>query len=450
MKKNRILSLLLLSTLLVSLFSVPTLAAEAPTLECRNAILVDATHNEILLEKEAYTKSYPASITKVMTALLVLEAIEAGQLSPSSMITAHQDAFVGLSAQGSTANIKVGETMSVENLLYCLMLPSANEAANILAMAVSGTLAEFTEKMNEKAAELGCEGTHFANAHGLHNPDHYTTAYDISLFFRAALEHDLFRTIISTPSHTVPATNLGGERYFFNSNGLISNLYYTGYTYGKCIGGKTGTTDEAGRCLVSAAEDDDSLLISVILGSGVVEIDGAKKQGQFTESIKLLDHGFYDFHRVTITKNDEPVDKVAVTLSRQADEVMVKPQGSITRTLPVDLDLEQIESTITLFSDSVEAPVAEGQVLGKMTLSHEGTEYGTLDLVAVTSVERSELLYKKAQIISFFQNSGVKLALALVAVVIFLVALRFLVFRKRRRYRPSRVAGRRNYRGSRR
>ena len=452
MKKYRFLSLLLLLPILLSSLVLPAAALEDPNLQCTHAILYDANYGEVLYDMDATEKAYPASITKVMTALLVLEAIEAGQLSLSTPITAGDTALQGLTGNYSTANIKVGETMSVEELLYCLLLPSANEAANILAVAVDGTIEDFVSHMNRRAGELGCQGTHFTNPHGLHNDEHYSSAYDIALYMTEALKYDTFCTIIGTASHTVPATNLSAERLFYNTNALISNLYYFGYVYDKCIGGKTGSTDEAGRCLVSAAEDGDTLLIAVVLGSGVIQVDGADKQGQFYESARLLKWGFSNFERVTITKGSEPVDKVTVTLSRQADEVNVKPQGSITRTLPKDLDLDLIETEINLFSKEVEAPVEEGQVLGTMKLSYEGEVYGTLDLVAVNSVERSELLYKKAQFIAFFQNSKVQLVLGLVFLLAVVILFNLLVLRKRRRYRAGVGGGRRrgNYRGTRR
>ena len=339
----------------------------------------------------------------------------------------------------------------MEQLLYCLLLPSANEAGNILAVAVDGSIEAFVEHMNTRAKELGCKGTHFVNPHGLHDPDHYTTAYDISLYMTEALKHELFRTIIHTATYVLPATAHMGEQTFYNTNALISNFHYSGYVYDKCIGGKTGTTDEAGRCLVAAAESGDTLLISVILGSGVVDPNGAKRQGQFTESTKLLKWGFDNFRRVTISQGNDPVDKVAVTLSRQADEVMVKPEGEVVRTLPKDLDPSLIETTIHLNSDTVEAPVEEGQVLGTMTLSYEGTDYGSLDLVAVTSVERSELLYKKAQVAAFFQNFGVRVIAVIVLILVIAVLLKVLVFRKERRYGARVMSrGRRNYRGGRR
>ena len=457
MKKysSRIISLLLLCPLLLSLFTLSAGAQEEDlNLFCTHAILMDANYGEVLYEESAYEKAYPASLTKVLTALLVVEAIEEGTLTAQQMITAGDTVNQGMVSGASTANIKVGETLSVEELLYCLLLPSANEAANVLAVAVDGSIEAFVEHMNRRAGELGCQGTHFTNPNGLHDDDHYTTAYDLALMMTKALEYDLFRTIIGTTVHTVPPTNeTPEERVIYNTNGLVSNWYYSGYVYDKCIGGKTGTTDQAGRCLVAAAEDGDTLLVSVILGSGPMEQEGYDKprQGQLVESTRLLQWGFSNFHRVTITKGDDPVAKVAVTLSRQADEVNLKPQGSITRTLPIDMDLDLIETRITIPYESVEAPVEEGQVLGTMTLSYEGEVYGTLDLVAVTSVERSDLLYKKQQFINFFQHTWVKLILVVIGVLVVLVLLKLFVFRKRRRYRAG-VGGRRrgNYRGGRR
>lgn len=453
MKKYRFPSILLLLSLVCSLLCLPAGATEELELHCTNAILIDANYDEILYEKNAYDKAYPASMTKVMTALLTLEAIEDGTISESTMVTVSDFAARKDFPDESTANLKSGEQMSVKDLLYCLLLPSANDAAKALAEHLGGSVDDFAQMMNQRARELGCQNTNFINPHGLHDDNHYTTAYDIALMFMQAMEHDLFLEIIATPSYTAAATNLSKERYFFNTNGLISNLYYLGHVYDKCIGGKTGSTTEAGRCLVSAAEDGDKLMISVIMGSGPIEVDGNTRQGQFTESKKLLEYGFNNFRRVTISRPDEPVDKIAVTLSRDADEVMVKPQGSLTLTLPKSINEEDIQSEITLFSDSVEAPVAEGQVLGSMRLYYEDREFGELDLVAVTAVERSELLYKKMQFLNFMDEYGMRLAIGIVLAIVLIVVLIFLLRRSRRRtYRSSRRRGgyHSNYRGSRR
>ena len=173
------------------------------------------------------------------------------------------------------------------------------------------------------------------------------------------------------------------------------------------------------------------------------------KQGHFRESKRLLEYGFNNFHRVTITKDSEPVGKVKVTMSRQADEVNVKAQGSITKTLPKSMDVDDIETDVRLFADEVEAPVKEGQVMGVMTLSYNDEVYGKLDLVAITSVERSELLYKKKQFIEFFQNEGVRIILAVVMFLAAIVILKLTVFRRKKRPKAGAAARRGNYKGTR-
>jgi len=435
MKKYRLRSAFVTILMLLSVVApFPARAIEAIDINAKYAILVDAAHGEILYDKNSREQAYPASITKVMTALLVIEAIEAGSLSLDTMVTCSDTAWNGLSIYGSTADIQPGEALSVEDLLYCLMLPSANEAANILAEAVSGDVEAFVALMNRRAGELNCEGTHFSNSHGLHDDDHYTTAYDIALFFAEAMGHEIFQTIVSTKVYETAATGRKDPRLYYNTNPLISTWYYTGYYYNKCTGGKTGTTPEAGGCLVSAAEDKGGYLISVVLGAETVtKEDGTTDRPQYSESQRLFTWGFKNFAERTISPGDDPVASITVSLSQEADQVLVRPDGSITCVLPVDVSLDAIESEIHLFSDSVEAPVAAGQLMGTITLSYEGTEYGTLDLVALNDVERSDFLYKKQQIIDFFQSYGKALLTLAVAVVILLTALRIAYVRKQRR-----------------
>ena len=438
MKKCRFPALLAVLTLLTALFlPLSVSAVEDPGLTCRNAILLDATYDEVLYDKGAYEKVYPASITKVMTALLVLEAVDAGQLTLDTPITATAEALE-VPKDSSTAKIQVGDTYTLEQYLYCLLLPSGNEVAQILAITVDGSIEAFVDHMNRRAEELGCLGTHFANPHGYHDDNHYTTAYDITRYMKAAMEYDLFQTILTSPNYTLPANGVSEERIIRNTNALTSNWTYTDYLYGPGTGGKTGTTDEAGNCLVETAQKGAMSLISVILGAEEVDLgNGDVDHRQFSETIKLLDWGFDNFQRVTLTPDESLVAKVQVNLSTQADEVNVKPLGSITRTLPKDVDPDQVEMTINLFSESVDAPVEAGQVLGVLTLSYDGVDYGKLDLVADTSVERSDFLYYKDQVESFFRNAGVRLLLAVVLIAVVIVLLRVLVFRKRRRYRSG-------------
>jgi len=446
MKKYRFFSLILALALFAGL-SAPAYAIEEISIDARCALLMDANYDEVLYAKNADRKAYPASITKVMTALLTIEAIERGELSPSTVITASEEA-AAIPKGSSTANIMAGEQMTVEDLLYCLMLPSANEAAQILAEAVSGSIPEFVELMNRRARELGCQSTHFANPHGFHEEDHYTTARDIYIFSKEAFRHDLFRTVVYTSIHDVPATNKSKERKLYNTNALVSQWHYQGYRYDKVIGGKTGSTDEAGYCLMAAAENGDEYLISVVLGAETIVDDRGYVQDrkQFSESRRLLVWGFQNFKRVTLSQDDKPVASMPVTLSQETDAVLLQPQGAITRTLPVDLDEDELERSIALFYDSVQAPVEEGQVLGTMTISYEGEVLGTMDLVACTSVERSEFLYQKERIEQFFKKSGTQVLLAAVILLAAIVCLRLLVFRKRRRPYSS-TGGRRSNSG---
>ena len=392
MKKYRFSALFACAAVFASLLlAVPASAsgAEGFSVDARHALLMDAEHDEVLYEQDADARAYPASITKVMTALLVLEAVDRGELSLEQVITASSTYDADLTPDGSTQNIQPGEQLTVHQLLQCLLIASANEAANILAETVAGDLESFVALMNQRAAELGCTGTHFANAHGLHNDNHYTTAHDIYRFVRAAMEYDAFREIVSTADCYIDATNLSEQRHFFNTNGLLSSLRYTGYVYSGAIGVKTGNTNEAGLCLAAAAERDGVYLISVVLGAQRTPgTTGSEGFNQFSESIRLLDYGFDNFTRRAILDPLLPLEEVTVTLSKEAESVMVRPADTVERTLPSDLDLSLIQQDITLYADTVEAPVEEGQVLGKVTLSYNGADYGTVDLVATNSVSR--------------------------------------------------------------
>lgn len=449
MKKYRIWSVLLCAALIAGLF-LPTTAQAIPEMDvdATAAILVDMDYREILYEKNAHEKRYPASITKVMTALLTIEAVERGELSMDQVITASSTFQQDLSADGSTQNIKPGEEMSVQNLLYCTLVASANEACNILAEAVSGEVDAFVSQMNQRALELGMADTHFVNAHGLHKDEHYTTAYDISLMVMEALKHDSFRQIVATTDYRVPATNLSEERYFYNTNALLSNWKYVGYTYSSAIGVKTGHTPEAGQCLASAAVENGKTLVAVVLGcQREPNTTGSAGYTYFSESKRLLQWGFSYFDRKVIVEEAEPIAEVEVTLSRENDHVLVKPQGRLEATLPVDVDPANFQSDVELYAQSVPAPVERGQVMGKVTYSYEGKEYGTLDLVAVDGVSRSELLYHLDQLQNFFGQLWVQVLCVVLALLILILVVRHLLFGRRRgRYAGGGYGGRRRRR----
>lgn len=260
MKIRRILSVFLACLMLgtaclrVTAFAEPkeapkTNAAGLPefTARAKAALLVDESCDRVLLDQNAHDKMYPASLTKIMTAYLTLEAVSKGQLTMNQTVTVSNSAMQGLDEDGSTAGIVAGEKISIENLLYCLMVVSANEAANILAEAVSGSIDEFVKLMNQKVQELGLKDTHFVNPTGLHNPNHYTTAWDMYKITQAAMKYEQFMTICNTKAYEVPATNKSDVRELHSTNFLISTWLNTGYFYDRedinayAEGVKTGT-----------------------------------------------------------------------------------------------------------------------------------------------------------------------------------------------------------------
>lgn len=457
MKKYRFLSLLLTGLLALTL-AAPAAALEDPQPNCKAAIVVDGDNQEILYELNAHERMYPASITKIMTSLVVLDAVDKGEISLDTQVTASAQA-VDLPWDSSTAGIKAGEVLTVLDLLYCDLLPSGNEACNILSEAVAGTSAEFVARMNAKAQELDMKDTHFANPHGLHDPEHYTTAYDIYLMAYAAMGNETFRTIVRSPSYTLPATNLQEARTIYSSNGMLTGFYAgAGYTYGKAIGIKTGYTGEAGRCLASAAVDElGRTFYCVVLGTeDTKNEDGSWYKWSFPESKRLLEWAFDNFQRTTLLGPDTEnvLREVSVTLSDEADYVKVQPVGSIEATVPSDFDISQAKLDIKL-PDSIEAPVTAGDKLGTVTLEYNGVEYGTLDMVAADSVSRSDFLYTVQQIQFYWSKWWVKAlviagVMGIAAIVIFVAVV---LPRRKARRRYSRAGGGRrhasNYRGRR-
>lgn len=453
MKKYRFCSLFLTLLLLLSLCALPAAALDDPAPNCGAAIVVDGDYGEVLYDHNAFEKMYPASITKVMTSLLVMEAIEEGTLTLDQPITASESAVV-LPEGSSTAGIKAGEILTVEQLLYCDLVSSANEACSILAETVGGSIINFVAMMNDKARELGMENTHFVNPHGLHDEDHYTTAYDIYLMARAAMEYDTFRTIVSTTKYVVPATNMADERTLYTTNALLDNWKIAGYTYSRAIGIKTGSTTPAGQCLVSAAVDPEGrTFYCVVLGARNVENeDGSYTRYSFKESKRLLEWAFENFERRVLLDGTftQVIREVPVTLSDETDYVLAEPVGSIEATMPTDYDEDKAEFRIELV-ESVEAPVEKGVKLGTVTFVYDGEVYGTLDMVAADSVARSEFQYYVKTTTEYLSLWWVKAAIAAFVFLVLVLILWLAVIRPRRRRRRRYSSARRSgYRGSRR
>lgn len=456
MKTRRFFSVFFCLLLAFSL-AAPARAEEGDTgdweVAAKAALLADPDTGEVLYGRNIHERLYPASTTKVMTALLVLEAVDRGELALDTVVTASETAIANLPPDGSNAGIQVGEELTVEQLLNCIVVVSANEAADILAEAVAGSIDAFVDRMNQRAAELGCEDTHFANTNGLQSVDHYTSAWDLYLITQEAMTHEIFMRICGTRSFQIPPTNLSDTRTYYTTNYLIDHHRNANYLYDGATGIKTGSTSDAGYCLVASATRGDRTLVSVVLGAERVTLeDGTQDTQSFSETIRLFDWGFDQFSRQVILAADELVDEVPVALSQEQNSVKVHPAQAVERLIPNDLATEDIRRTITLDQEVVDAPVTAGQKLGEITLSYGDTVYATVDLLADEDVSASRLLVFQRDLIEFLQRPVVRISAAAVAgLIVLLVILRLALGSRRRRYgrgyRGNRSGG---YRGRRR
>ena len=414
------------------------------TLNATAAVLMEADTGEILYTLNPDEPRYPAALTKIMTALLTVEAVEAeGDFSLDTQVVLDGNLYTGIAADTSAQKLRVGEVLTVRDLLYLTMISGSNEASNALAMAVTGSIPAFVELMNARAQELGMTGTHFTNPHGYHDDDHYTTARDMAYLCREALNHNDLREILSTGGgHVIPATNLSGERTLKNTNALMPNAIPAGYRYQYAIGIKTGSTSKAGYCLASAAEKNHRTVIAILLGGiNWIKNDLEVPYNYFTESRRLLNYGFNSFSKKTVLDVIEPLGTVPVSLCAQQDYVTVQPAQSITATLPNSLDPALFQRDVVLPQEALRAPIEKGQVLGTVTVSYNGVDYGTVDLVAATSLERSQGLYLLDRLGWALSHLWVRLLLLAMVILIVLFSLRRAAFgatRPRRRRRKPR------------
>ena len=318
--------------------TVTAAAANAPALDATAALLVSPESDMVLYEKNADEKRSPASTTKIMTALLTLENVS----DLSAVVTAEASDFENVTADSSNAGIKLGEQVTVKDLLYALMLPSANEAAYMLARHVSGSWEQFVDMMNERAAELGCTGTHFCNPCGLHEDDHYTTAHDLYRIAKQAMKDATFRDIVSTVQHRMAKTNLHEERIILTTNQLIFSSFQP-WSYANCLGIKTGHTSQAGNCFVGYAEYGDAKLFSVVLGCSSSSKEYPTIAASFTDTKSLCQWGFKNFTSKTLARQGEEVTYTKVKLSTDTNQVILIAKNDLVSLLPKELDVKDLE-----------------------------------------------------------------------------------------------------------
>lgn len=343
-----------------------------PSINAASAILIDNRTNKVLYSKNEDTKMFPASTTKIMTAIITLE-----NCSLDEQATASFDA-VNIPEGYATADIKIGETFTVEQLLEMLLVHSANDAANVLAEHVGGSLESFVSIMNTKANELGLTNTHFTNAYGLQDNNHYTTARDLATIMKYCLQNEDFRRICGLASCAIPATNMSEPRTYASTNQLViagNSNYYPYVTTGK-----TGFTSDAKHCLVSSAYNNDLELICVVLGS----------EDNFGDTRAIYNYAYSTYSIKDIVKENDTVTTISVkNASYNTKNLDLVVSEDIPALVSNSVDINSIEPQISL-KENIEAPIEKGTILGRVTYSVEGVNY-TTDLIAFSNVEKTRL-----------------------------------------------------------
>jgi len=422
MKKIRLLTLILAVCLMLSVMAPAAYAVEDPNLGAQAVIIADMDSGRILYGKNEDEQRAPASLTKIMTVLVAIESIEKGEVGLDDVVTAQSDCLAGLEQDSSTAGIVAGEQMSLQDLLYCAMVHSANEACNIIAYYISGSVSGYLDRMNARAAELGCTATHFSNTNGLPGENHYSTARDLMIITNAAMKHDLFYRICNTVTYTVPATNVSGERVIENSNALISTegIYGGSYLYQYASGVKTGYTRAAGYCLISTASKNGINAMVIVLGCNGLLNSDSSEYTNFVDSIAAYNWVFDNFSHKEIVSTYEDIKQVQVDLADDDGILWLRPQTSLEALVSNDLDLDSKEIQTNIYTEKLVAPISAGTVLGEMRVSFNGTNYGTLKLVASRSIELSKGEYLKMRLATILDNKLVKTILIILAVLLVL------------------------------
>lgn len=373
MKIKKIFTILITFTIIL-FTNYYSLANNTIELNASSALLIDNRTNKILYNKDANKRLFPASTTKIVTAIIVLE-----NHSLNEEVTASYDAVMTIPSGYSTANIQIGEILTVEQLLELLLVHSANDSANVLAEYAGGSIDSFVSMMNTKVNELGLTDTHFTNPYGLQEDNHYTTSHDLAVIMQYCLKNETFRKISGQASCAIPATNKSEPRKYSSTNELLIAGNKNYYPY--LIAGKTGYTSKAGGCLVSVAYNNNLELISVILNSN----------DRFGDTKKLFNYGYSNFSLKNIVNEDDIITSTNVKNAKKNSQNL---DLKVTENVPVLVNnndnLESISPQIEINSN-IEAPIEEGQNLGKVSYTVNGVTYST-NLVASQNVEKSEVL----------------------------------------------------------
>ncbi len=401
-----------------TVFTPITAYAYEPTgidLTAKAGMLISMDTDEILFEKNIDQKVYPASITKIMTALIMLESDKFDPDAKVKINKACLDAVLGTGL--SVSLLEQGEELTHLDLLYTVLLSSYGDCTYLAAEVFGGSYENFVKMMNDKAKALGLSGTHYSNPVGLHEEKTYTTVRDTYTLTKYALKYDLFKTVTSQSRYHFETTK-GTGRTLSTTNFLLDKN--TNYWYQYASGVKTGFTDAAGRCLVSTASYNNYNYMCILFGC----TNSTLRRYDFLETKSLYRWAFNNFSYKEVANSDEPVCEIPVELSSETDFVSLYFKEPFVTILPNGADQSTLVIENKLISESVDAPIKKGDVLGEAQVYYAEKLIGKVDLVAGNNVERNEILAIIRSVKNFFTSDYMKVVyLALTVIVAIFILL---------------------------
>lgn len=395
----------------------------------------------------------PTGMVKILTALV---ALENGNLDDE--VTVKRSTLDTVTIGAVSANLKSREVISVRDLLYCVMVASANDAAAVLAEHIAGSQAEFVAMMNQKAVELGCTSSNFTNVHGLYSADQFSTARDLAIITRAALENELFSEMFSTDSYTVPATNKSEERYIITTNYMMSDEYIKNQFDSRVTGGKTAAASLTDRSLICTAEKGTSRYLCIVMSAqAVVSEDGFVVQhyGSFEETKVVLDYGFQNFAVRQVVDQNQVYAQYSV--SGGENDLTVCASTDFYSMLPLDYDPEKLVFEPILDAGLLVAPIEKGAIVGTLKVSYDHIVLGSTDLQAIHSVAQAGTVIQNADFLQdeaedafdfkgLFVKIGIVAGCLLLLAVAILIIIRMIQVAKLRRHHRRRKQNRRRSR----
>ncbi len=414
---------------------IESVEKEVAPLNCQVDLLISLDDGSVIVARNADKPVAPASLTKVMTALVVL-----GNTSDlNKTMTVSQAAIDSIAGTGSsTSGLKAGEQMSIYNMLCCLLVPSGNDAAAALAIEYGGTIDGFVKMMNDKAAELGCKSTHFDNPHGLDSATHKTTANDLAIMAQAALKYPAFETIVAQKTYQLPETNMNKERQLVNTNFLINSAYVS--YYNKNVKGiKTGSTDDAGRCLISYASKDGYNYLAVAMGGDYrdSDSDGIEENQAFMDTNRMYDWAFKKLKYEIVTQEGQFICSLPLNYCWNSESVRLVALNEVMALVPQGNNSESVSFVPIDLPESVDAPLKKGDSIGKAKIMFAGQQIGTADLVVAENANMSVLLYAKAMVQRLTSKVVFKIIIVVVVLVVAAYITLFIISNNRRKKRRA-------------